>query len=283
MNVNVNSVLDIGSSSSIFDLQPGLRGLFIPPIRSSRGNWSGKDGGYMSSQFYAPRTITVPGGVTGNGCEEIRQAYCDIQAAVPIRQLIPFVFTDMEGEKYYTDVYLIDFQMDLEATFYADFQLTFYAPDPYFYKVSSGDEGSGGWVEQEIFRIIGGGYPTPYVLPVVWEPGSSPTVITNPNDLEAYPQIRLEGKFTNPRITNGATGQYIEIGVSTSGGDVIIIDSFKNSVTLNGVSILPSVSSGGFWRLVPGDNPISLTSSSSEDDGTAFVRYRIPYVGAFSC
>ena len=38
-----------------------VSGLETPPIRNNTGDWSGRDGGFMSSQLYSARTITIQG------------------------------------------------------------------------------------------------------------------------------------------------------------------------------------------------------------------------------
>lgn len=283
MNVSINN-LNIGDESTSIDLLPPVQGLAAPPIRTSSGNFSGRDGGWLSTQYYAPREIVINGMIRGTSCSNAESLRCSLLSSLPIRESLPFVFTTMTGADFYTDVYFINMQMDIVATKYAPFQLTLLAPDPYFYRVGSGSGTTDptGWFTDTLYRIIGGGYVTPYELPVDWAPGSTPTVINNTNDIDVYPQIILEGAFTNPRITNETTGEYIEITATTTSTDTIIIDMYARTVTLNGGSILGSLLIGSsFWSLEPGSNSIALTTDSGSDEDEATIRYRIPLTGVF--
>jgi len=283
MNVSING-LDIGSNGVSLFLSPPIQGLATPLVRTSSGNFSGRDGGWLSTQFYAPREIVVNGTIMASSCDEAEELRCQLLEALPIRTSLPFIFTTESGANFYTDVYFINLEMDVINDIHAPFQLTLLAPDPYFYRVGSGSGTTDptGWFTDTLYRIIGGGYVTPYELPVDWAPGSTPTVINNTNGIDVYPQIILEGVFTNPRITNETTGEYIEITATTTSTDTIIIDIYARTVTLNGGSILGSLLIGSsFWSLEPGNNSIALTTDSGSDEDEAIIRYRIPLTGVF--
>jgi phage-related protein len=281
MNISVNN-FDIGSLSTNVDLKPGIQGLTIPSIRTATGDFSGKDGGWVSAQFYGKREIVIDGELQAKTRAASETLRADLQTALPIRTLLPVIVTTPNGDNYYTSAYVIDLKMAVESKFYAPFQLTLLAPDPYFYKVPTSSDTSEGWTEETLDLSNDGGYETPYILPIVWSPGSTPVTINNPNVIEAYPQIILTGAFTNPRITNTTTGQYIELTASTVSGDEVIFDLYNRTVTLNGGSVLASLEAGStWWPLETGDNLIELTTDSGSDDGTAVIRYRLPYPAVF--
>lgn len=284
MNVKIAN-LNIGSNNDSIYLLPGISGLAKPNIRSSTSNFSGRDGGYLSSQFYAPREIIVRGIIKGHSCEDTDNLRELLMTELKIRTLLDFVFTTQRGTNFFTQVYFVDLNMDIESPIYSKFEITLFAPDSYLYKISgdSGSIDSGGWVEQDIFKIVGGGYQTPYILPVNWEAGSTPTIVFNPTDTNISPQIVLSGKYTNPRITNNTTGEYIQIMITTVVDSVVIIDFFNKSISLNGGSILNTKTLGStWWSIIPGNNYISLTSDSGADDSDGIIRYRIPYTGVYS-
>ena len=280
MRIDLNSiVMDVQGTDVV--LNPPIRGLTVPPIRTASGNFSGRDGGWVSSQFYAVREIVLNGTVRGDDCPDAAEKICRLQEAIGIRQKLPMYVTVSEGTTYFTEVYLADFNLDIDNERIHRFQMTLLAPDPNFY-ISDPDDPNAGWVDQTIFRLVGGGYITPYILPVEWEPGSTPTIITNGSSMPAYPQIILEDEWTNPRIVNNTTGAYVELNVTTTSGDKIVIDMYNRTVTLNGGSILPSREAGSsWWALVSGNNSISLSSDSNDDGTEGIIRYRIPYGGIY--
>lgn len=264
-----------------------VSGVDKPPIRTSDGEFSGRDGGWVSSQFYSKRRITIAGKLYSNDCDSLFTLRCQLDAAFPIRTEVPLVFGLQNSTTRYASGYVTDLRCDWQVgdgNRDADFEVDIACPDPYFYEVTPDDPDSAGWIEQEIYKIVGGGYPTPYELPVEWEPSSSPTIVTNTSGMPIFAQIVLDGTFTMPRVTNGVTGQYVQADLNTSNSDELKIDLGFRTATLNGTSIISSLDSGSsWWALMPGDNPISLTTSSGGDDTVGIIRYRIPYVTLYSC
>lgn len=105
---------------------------------------------------------------------------------------------------------------------------------------------------------------------------------SNGGTLPGYPaSIQIHGPINVPRITNQATGEYIEVNTNlSSSSDVLqfIYDKDTLSVTLNGVSQLQNVNTGStYFKIHPGDNVISLTGSSISNDAYAEVDYYDTY------
>lgn len=260
------------------EIGTSVKGLGSPSVRTSSGNYSGKDGGWISGQFYSTRQIVITGEFNSRNCSNLEAKKQEIITSLPIRTLIPMFITSFSGKVYYADVYFIDLQMDIEGSTFAPFQLTLLAPDPYLYDAGDGIDPDSGYITQTIYKLVGGGYVTPYILPVVWDSGSTPTSIDNTSDIYIYPIITLNGTFTNPIITNNTTGQFIQIGITTTIGDEIIIDMKNRTVILNGGSILP-YKTGSWWGLQTGINMVQLTSGSGGDNTEATLKYRIAYEG----
>ena len=267
--------IEFGDKYSDCYLNPPVSGLFIPPIRTSSGNMSGRDGGWVSSQFYGMREIVLNGTII---CPDAYGKLCELQHSIGIRELLPMYVMIDGTDTYLTEVRLTDFKMDLNDLEQYEFEITVVAPDPSFY-VSNPDDPNAGWVSETINARVGGGYETPFVLPVTWEAGSTLTVINNTTNFVVYPQIILTGAFTNPRITNLTTGDYIEAGITTT-TETIFIDNKQHIMTLNGGSILPYMD-GSWWGLVPGQNTIELSSDGGSDDKSGTIKYRLGYMSIF--
>lgn len=258
-----------------------VRGLVFAPIRMAEGNYSGRDGGWVSSVFTSKREIVLKGTIDGRSCADAAAKLCKVLGSFRIRQLLPMYIEVDEGTTYFTEVYIApDPQLDIDSERFHEFQIALIAPDSNFYLVDPNDP-NGGWITVDVEEPGGGGYPTPYVLPVVWNPSSQPTIVNNPTDQTILPQILLEGKFTNPRITNTTTGQFIELGLTTTIGDHIEIDMKNRTVTLNGGSILPT-KSGTWWGLLEGDNYIELQTDAEGDNKEGTIRYRPGYSGIYA-
>lgn len=101
---------------------------------------------------------------------------------------------------------------------------------------------------------------------------------TNNGTIPTYPQsIDVYGPVTTPKITNGATGEFIKVGVTLgSSSDHLQIQYGKDylAVTLNGVSHLKDVSTDStYFKIYPGGNGIALTGSSISSGSYATLNY----------
>lgn len=104
---------------------------------------------------------------------------------------------------------------------------------------------------------------------------------SNAGDLPAYPiAINVYGPVNSPKITNTATGDYIEVATNVGVGQLLSIayDKDSLSVLLDGVSVLNLVTSTStYFKLQPGSNPIQLTGTSISDGAYVSVTYRDSY------
>ena len=120
-----------------------------------------------------------------------------------------------------------------------------------------------------------------FTYPIIY--GASTYSVTadanNTGDLPVYPvSITVVGPVNSPKITNNATGEYIQVGVNLSSvSDQLVIAYDKDSLTieLNGVSVINQVTSGSTWfKLQPGSNTITLTGTSIGTGSYATLTYR---------
>lgn len=101
----------------------------------------------------------------------------------------------------------------------------------------------------------------------------------NAGTLPVYPSsIVVHGPVNVPKITNGATGEYIKVNCNlSSSSDVLTITYDKDtfSIDLNGISQIQNLTSDStLFKIHPGDNVISLTGSSVSTSAYAVVNYR---------
>ena len=273
--VNSFTLNDPTSTTPVFLDEP-IAGLSMPPIRTSSGTYSGRDGGYVGSQFYGMRLITLTGAIFGAPAllESTRLAF---EAAVSTGSVLLTITTNA-GNQYVLNCYLdsLDIPM-VRSTSKAPFNLTLIAPDPTIY-----DNSAGGLQTVGITPVGGGGVTWPIAwTPVIWAPGTLAQTVINNGNVVIYPKITLTGAATNPTITNTTTGQFFTIqGLTTSAGDVIVIDMLNRTVLLNGGYILTYVLlTSSWWALLAGSNSITLTTNNSADTVTGVISWRSGYRG----
>lgn len=273
MNILVNDLVTLSAEPNEGNFHiVGVTGLGAADIRTSSFLFSGRHGGLVTDQFLGFRTIAVNGII---GSETREQHQLDRQAllsAMPIGSTFPVYIKSFSGKTYRIDCSLTDVKMEYKPRgFMSDFLLQLTAGDPYFYSTDGGDEQTA-----IINRVIeNGGYVTPYILPVIWDAGGAPTIVTNSGDANYYPVITIRDEALNPSITNLATGETFELTLSLLDGDELVIDMYNRTVKLNGSDILGNKTDDSvWWALLPGDNPIALSSDVSDDPVTAELVWR---------
>lgn len=248
-----------------------VTGLGSADIRTSSLLFSGRSGGMVTDQLYGFRQLAITGKI---GSPTRAQHALDRQAllnALPIGTTIPVYITNFAGDTYRIDCSVIDPKLEyMRRGFMSEFLIQLTAGDPYFYSTDGGTEQSA-----NVVRVAEGGYVTPYILPVIWEAGGAPTIVTNNGDANYYPIITLHDEALNPTITNQATGETFGLELSMLDGDDVVIDMYNRTVTLNGSDILGNKTDDSiWWALLPGDNPILLDTDTADDTVTATITWR---------
>lgn len=280
MRLKING-LELGGNSK-YHIEAPVSGFDVPPVRMGAGMWSGKDGGYVSSQFYGSRVIVVSGFYRADNCVEADELRKQLVAALPIRQSLPVYVTTFGGRNLATQTYLQDMKMDIsEGGVFGKYQITLLAPDPLLYEAGDGSDPDSGWIEMPVHKLMGGGYVTEYNMPVQWTPGTTPAVANNDGDVVIYPQFKLTGIVQNPIITNLTSNKFVRVNITTtSPDDVLIIDMNLRTITLNGGSVLSFRTLDSTWfGLELGENVMQYTSSGSSDVTFGTLRWRNGYKG----
>lgn len=270
--INDIAVNAIGGS---FFLDPPVEGLLdIPEIRTSAYNKTGQDGGSVSGQFYGMREIALRGRIFSDDVSAAWEARKALIAAIASKVVDVRVVT-YTGASYRIRCNLTAFKCpitDSRRKFNWNMQLI--APDPLLYEDIEND------LLATIARKQSGGYVTPYVLPVEWQPATQPTNVINAGNYPIKPTIEFTGAVTNPRLTNVTTGQYMQVNITTASGDDLKIDMKKRQILLNGGSILAlKETNATFFNLNSGDNLLELTTGSDSDTGVALVRFKAGNIG----
>jgi hypothetical protein len=278
MIIAVNGfVLNDPNSGNGVYLDEPIGGLSMPPIRTSQGNYSGRDGGYVGSQFYGGRLISLTGRIFSQSAAAVESTRKAFEAAMALPPPIILTIVTNGGSQYTMNTYVDSLDMPINRTVTeAPFSLTLIAPDPTIY-----DNSAGGLNTVVLNPVLGGGVTWPITWPIVWSAGSQPISIINTGNVTIYPTITLTGAMTNPTILNVTTGQFFTLtGLTTSAGDVLVIDLLNRSVILNGGSVLNyKTSTSSWWPLIAGSNSIKFTTTNTADPVTGLLSWRSGYRG----
>ena len=279
MIIKIGDTITFGGNSK-FQITPPLSGLTSPDIRTGDGLYAGVDGGYVSSQLYGFRNIVISGFYIGKTCQEADELRQQLMSELHIRYLYPIFITSFSGKHYFVEGYITDRRSDITNPTSGEFQITIHCPDPIIYDGGDGIASDSAWFEQTFYKEQPGGFNIEYQVPVQWVGGQMATNIENLGTVAAYPIITLSGKFTNPKITNLTTNEFIELERETTVSDTIVIDMKERIITLNGVSIASSRTiDSSWWTLLQGNNKIVLETDNSSDNNFGTIKYKVGYLG----
>lgn len=268
MTIELNS-LALGEGTT-YHISGKIEGLEKPDVRTSSSNYSGRDGGRVNAQYYSPRLITITGFITSDSCDAHESAREALDAALPIRDDIDVVITTPGGSEFVTSASLLALDMPWGNSKFSEYKIDLFCGDPNFYLGGIGAESS-----ITIQRFVGGGLVLPIILPAVFAAGSGVVTAVNGSAVSVYPIITITGSAANPEITNVDTGEKVEVNVTMSSGDVLVIDMKNRTITLNGGSVLSFRSSDSDWfALAPGNNRFMFSTTNGSDAGVAVMTWR---------
>lgn len=253
-----------------------VKGFAIPEIRTSSAVLTERDGGYVASQFYGMRKVSIQGRIFGEDEAELEEKRKEIMAAVRQRSIAIELITNA-GNSYLVNGHLTDSEMDFDRLINSsDFRFEFLCPDPVIY-----DNTDGTALSIQVGKQRGGGYIFPYVLPVGWQSGSGEVTARNNGNTAVKPVIKFKGSMTDPTLINVTTGKLVQLsGFSAPEGSEVVIDTRTRSVLLNGGNIFDKLSDQStFFSLQPGDNVFRLESASGADTVVAIVEWRNGFMG----
>lgn len=265
----LNGVL-LGGDSKIQITE--IDGLEAAPFRNNSGDWSGKDGGYMSAQLFSAREITIQGFYYDNEYSCNGKAFSAREELVnflKIRTLFPLFFETSSGVIYYVEGYITHISMPYINHQYGEYQITFYCPDSDIKLAEQfGDEDS--VIRRNIIYkdITAGGHVVPEVLPVAFEQGYAVSVLNYGGSAPCYPKIILTGPFTSDiKLVNYTTNRTFILKKNIITNSIVEIDMNNRQVLENGKSISLYIDENSeWWYLQPGYNKIYLTSGNNSTD-----------------
>lgn len=195
---------------------------------------------------------------------------------------VPFVYSEngTDNRQIFLKVMYVDIQENTRQGLVQPFRLVCKVKDPTIYGYPSKTASTQGTDA----TTAGGAAVFPFAFPVVFGAStiSVTSTATNNGDISAYPaSIVIVGPVNTPKVTNAATGEYIEVSKNlASSSNVLTISYDKDSlsVDLDGNSVMDFVSSGSTWfKIKPGGNAITLTGTSVGANAYVIVNYYDAY------
>lgn len=196
---------------------------------------------------------------------------------------VPFTWGDSFGD-YSKQVFVKPLYVQLAETttqgFVQPFTIYCKIKDPTIF----GGVGKTATTEAANFTLTTGAAKFAVAFPLVI--GSTSFTVSstasNSGSLPGYPaSIVIHGPVNNPKITNGATGEFIKISTNmSSSADVLTITYDKDTLTIdkNGVSQIQNLTSDStLFKIQPGDNVITLSGTTVSTSAYAAVNYYDTY------
>jgi hypothetical protein len=118
--------------------------------------------------------------------------------------------------------------------------------------------------------VAAGGLTFPLTFPITFTTSSGNAVMTtNAGSTSSPPVITITGPCQNPRVENQTTGQQVQFNFTMASTDVLVLDCYAQTATLNGsVSRMNAFNPGSQWFLIPpGGATIGFYSSDSSATG----------------
>ena len=191
---------------------------------------------------------------------------------------VPYMWTEATTNKIvFVKVLYVDIREDTRKGLVQPFRLICKIKDPTIYSETllqaSTLEGS--------FSTASGSAVYPFSYGIVYGASTSSVSATadNTGDLPTFPvSINIYGPVNSPKITNLATGEFIEVttNLATNANQLVIAyDKDSLSVERDGVSVLNQVTAAStFFKIQSGENILQLTGSSISGDAYATLSYR---------
>jgi hypothetical protein len=153
------------------------------------------------------------------------------------------------------------------------------AHDPFWYSGSA---------HVVYFAFIGKSF-FPFNFPFNFQSPHSPTQnLINQGSAKTPVYVLFTGPMTNPVLTNSLTGKTLGITLVLAAGETFEVNTDKNDIyatyhslggNLNGNPYLNNMVTLAEFLLEAGDNPVTLSSSSSGSGAQAMIQWSDKYVG----
>lgn len=274
-NLVINN-LTLGSVASGYYFTK-LAGFEFPELRidiKDRGNY---DGARLGTYNYGRRIMSVEGELWGSTATDYESKRRALQLALGISNGLTTLTINTKSGLTLEASVILNVQLGAEYQkgniIFGSFRIEFVAPYPFLLSSTS--------TNTQVDPYTGGGGAIPSAIPFsLGVGGSGAETINNAGNGTEYPTIKIYGSIENPSMQNTTTGKQFSLSYNLSTStDYIEIDTYNQTVLLNGVTNIRQYFSGDFITLEAGDNEIKLTSASYDSNAHAIVTHKDSYLG----
>lgn len=268
---------EFGGTTSPYQIQyiDGLESL--PELRTQDDNRGYNDGMFTGRDFLSGRNLTMEiFTFAGNGNSAFQNFQLLQNALIPQTNgttALQFLLSQYDNEMLtYARVRSRRATVDKEYTFgYIRSQYMFFCPDPRYYSNTA--------VTASLLpnATLGRTYDRTYNI--TYGGGVAGATITNSGNTTTYPLITINGPMTNPTISNNSTGQYITVNTTLQASDVLVIDLYDKTITLNNSTARNLLAGNSQWfGADPGVTNFQFTGTGYSDSTAATVTYRSAFI-----
>lgn len=242
MQIKIGNTLFLGGASK-YRLEAPLSGLESPAIRVGNGLYAGRDGGFVSGQFYGHRTITIKGFYIGDNCEDADVLRKELFGLLRIRYQLPIFIKTFSDKIYFTEGFVSDVKADIESPVAGEYQITIMCPDPILYEAQDMVSGASTWATKTISA-------------------NTPTDINNAGNVEIFPLFAFNTTTTDLTLTNNTTGEVFKLEGSIPSG--LVVDMKKRMAIADDTSYNEKRTiDSTWWGLTPGINSITTSTTTT--------------------
>jgi hypothetical protein len=248
-------------------------------IKNQEIQKEGQHGVWDFNSFYGKRLITFGGVIIGDDEEKVveLQDQLKLVLSLPLEPtesnngVITIKYTDPRGRALQTTGKIynpIRFSRNMKQKYRLNFQLVLKSANPQLEAQAETESIGARGYELGSLRL-----PTKMSTKIDIIKRQVLT-ITNNGNTYASPIMTINGKVTNPKLTNLSTGAYMEFTRTVALGEKIIIDVYNGTITdENGTDISSDLVAGSdFIKLQPKENRLYLISDENETEDPVATR-----------
>ena len=158
---------------------------------------------------------------------------------------------------------------------YPEYHVALNFEDVNYYSYSENEQGEENYAKSAIIYLSTGGASGGLIwdeVGVVWDAigaeweagsGGGPTTVEVDSIANVFPIWTVRGPAVNPQLSVLSTNTTIRYDGTVDSSQVLVIDMFNKTATLNGTSVIGDVE-GDWANFVPGNNRVAYTTNNAD-------------------
>ena len=232
------------------------------------------DGSIYSNFRYDVRIVSLTGHILPRRGESVEQLRSYLITKINGKKQAKLIYFDGE-KKYFCNAFGDIPVCAQKIKSSIEFNINFTVPDSFWYEYAETMIP----VSQRVSNLT-----TQFTLPRIFTTRTSDAVITNENEFDIYPTVKITGGAVTASgsitVENVTTSETIVLsGYAVASGAVIVIDCKNLTATYNKYNIINYFNDFSDFKLVPGENHIKVYDNNNNSQIRVSVEFYRPYVG----